>query len=185
MISNVDGSSLGNSGVSGFGGLLRNEDGVWIHEFAENIGFSNILHAELLEVYHGLLMAWEFGILELWCYSEPINAWHHYASIIYNIKELFSRDRHIHMHHTLQEENACSDYLVKLGADSCYETYLSIGIPLAGISLLLLANASRISFFRYFLCSLFVSFHLLYPKKRILLVFPLIYHMCLSLIDKQ
>ena len=44
MILNVDGSSLGNPGVSDFGGLFRNEDGVWIHGFAGNIGFSNILH---------------------------------------------------------------------------------------------------------------------------------------------
>jgi len=65
-----NGSSLCNPGVSGFGGLLRNADGVWFHGFAGNIGFSNILHAELLAVYHKLIMAWEFGILELWCYSD-------------------------------------------------------------------------------------------------------------------
>jgi len=62
MILNVDGSSLGNPGVSGFWGLLRNEDGAWIHGFAGNIVFSNILHAELLAIYHGLRMVWEFGI---------------------------------------------------------------------------------------------------------------------------
>jgi uncharacterized membrane-anchored protein YitT (DUF2179 family) len=49
--------------VSGFGGLIRNADGVWVHGFAGNIGFSNILHAELLAVYYGLLMACGFGII--------------------------------------------------------------------------------------------------------------------------
>ena len=53
-ILNVDGSSLGNPGVSGFGGLIRNDDGAWIRGFARNIGFSNILHAELMAMYHGL-----------------------------------------------------------------------------------------------------------------------------------
>jgi ribonuclease HI len=51
MILNADGSSLGNPGVSGFGGLLRND-------------------AVLLVVYHGFRMAWEFGMLEMVCYSD-------------------------------------------------------------------------------------------------------------------
>ena len=102
MILNVGGSSLGNPDVSSFRGMLRNEDGAWIHGFARNISFFNIPHAELLTIYHGLRMPWEFGILELWCYSnsktaikliyEPVNDWHHYATIIFNVKELFSRD---------------------------------------------------------------------------------------------
>jgi len=57
MILNVDGSSHGNHGVSGFGGLLHNDDCAWYCGFAENIGFSNILHAELSTIYHGLRMA--------------------------------------------------------------------------------------------------------------------------------
>jgi len=39
MILNVEGSSLGNPGVSGFGGLIEKDDGAWIHGFAGNIGF--------------------------------------------------------------------------------------------------------------------------------------------------
>ncbi|PNX62229.1 hypothetical protein L195_g061051, partial [Trifolium pratense] len=43
IILNVDGSNIGNPGVSGFRGLIRNSDGGWIHGFAGNIGISNIL----------------------------------------------------------------------------------------------------------------------------------------------
>ncbi|XP_045799915.1 uncharacterized protein LOC123894078 [Trifolium pratense] len=57
MILNVDGSSIGNHGVSGFGGLIRNSDGGRIQGFAGNIGISNILHAELLAMYYGLVLA--------------------------------------------------------------------------------------------------------------------------------
>jgi ribonuclease HI len=88
MILNVDGSSLGNPDVFGFGGLLRNDDGAWYCGFTENIGFSIILHAELLAVYHGLRMAWELGMSELVYYfdsktaikfiKEPVNGWHHF-----------------------------------------------------------------------------------------------------------
>jgi len=37
---------IGNPGISGFGGLIRNDDGAWISGVAGNIGFSNFLHAE-------------------------------------------------------------------------------------------------------------------------------------------
>lgn len=83
MILNVDGSSLGNPGISGFGGLIRNSAGAWFCGFVGNIGYSNILHAELLELYHGLIMAWDSEFKELICYfdstsaikliSEPVN----------------------------------------------------------------------------------------------------------------
>jgi ribonuclease HI len=157
MILNVDGSSLGNPGVSGFGGLIRNSDGTWIQGFAGNIGFSNILHAELLGVYYGLVMAWEVGCSELWCYSdsklaiklisEPVNTWHHYAAILHNIQELLARDWQVHLLHTLREGNACADYLAKMGARNL-EAYNRIIAPPVGISLLLLADASGVSFTR-------------------------------------
>lgn len=62
MILNVDGSSLDNPGVSNFGGLIRNADNAWVHNFAGNIGYSNIHHVELMMLYHGLLVVWELGI---------------------------------------------------------------------------------------------------------------------------
>jgi ribonuclease HI len=53
-------------------------------------------------VYHGLVLAWGLGIKELLCYSDSktvikliydlVNAWHHYAAIILNIKDLLARD---------------------------------------------------------------------------------------------
>jgi ribonuclease HI len=97
MILNVDGSSLGNPDVSGFGGLLRNDYDAWYCGFADNIGFSNILLAKLLAVYHGFRMTCEFGMSESVCYfdskttikliKEPVNDWHHYVAIL-----LLSRD---------------------------------------------------------------------------------------------
>ncbi|MCH91677.1 ribonuclease H protein [Trifolium medium] len=160
MILNVDGSSIGNHGVSGFGGLIRNSDGAWVHIFAGKIGFSNILHAELSAVYHGLILAWGLDIKELWCYSnsktvikllaEPVNAWTtmHLSSItlkIYLLKigglKLFIR--------TLREGNACADYLAKLGTRDLKDYSPIITTPPAGMSLLLLAEANGTLFTRY------------------------------------
>jgi ribonuclease HI len=157
MILNVDGSSIGNPGVSGFGGLIRNSDGAWVHGFSGNIGFSNILHAELLAVYHGLVLAWGLEIKELWCYTDSktaiklitdsVNDWHHYAAIIHNIKDLLARDWRVKVVHTLREGNACADYLAKLGAQNLMP-YAPLSIPPAGMSLLLLADASGTLFSR-------------------------------------
>jgi ribonuclease HI len=157
MILNVDGSSIGNPGVSGFGGLIRNSDGAWVHGFAGNIGFSNILHAELLALYHGLLHAWELGIIDLQCYSDsktvitlttdPTDEWHHYTAIILNIKDVLARDWRVRISHTLREGNACADYLAKYGAHH-NEAFTTIASPPAGINLLLLADASGTWFHR-------------------------------------
>jgi ribonuclease HI len=43
MILNVDGSSIGNPSVSGYGGLLCTADGTWVHGFFGNLGVTNIL----------------------------------------------------------------------------------------------------------------------------------------------
>jgi hypothetical protein len=102
----------------------RNSDGVWVHSFARNIEFLNILHAELLAVYHGLVLAWELDIKDLWCYSDSkimikllsdyVNEGHHYVAIIYNIKALISRDCIVRLVHTLRKGNTCADYLARL-----------------------------------------------------------------------
>ncbi|PNX76772.1 ribonuclease H, partial [Trifolium pratense] len=104
MILNVDGSSIGIPGVSGFGGLIRNSNGGWIQGFARNIGISNILHAELLAMYYGLVLA-----------DHP------------NIKDLLTRDWRVRVVHTLREGNACADYLAKIGAGNP-EAYSTITI---------------------------------------------------------
>jgi ribonuclease HI len=157
MILNVDGSSIGNPGVSGFGGLIRNLDGAWVHGFSGNIGFSNILHAELLAVYHGLVLAWGLEIKELWCYTDSriatkliidsVNDWHQYATIIHNIKNLLARDWRVKVVHTLRKGNACVDYLAKLGAHNLVP-YAPISTPPAEMSLLLLNDASGTLFSR-------------------------------------
>lgn len=51
VIINVDGSSLGNPGPAGFGGLARNPDGVWLFGFSGNIGHAEVLKAELSAWY--------------------------------------------------------------------------------------------------------------------------------------
>ncbi|MCI46646.1 ribonuclease H protein, partial [Trifolium medium] len=79
--------------------------------------------------------------------SEPVNAWHHYAAILYNIKEYHGRDWRIHIVHTFREGNASADYLAKFGAAN-HEVYSPIVDPPDGMSLLLLVDASGTFFSR-------------------------------------
>ncbi|KAK2370222.1 TMV resistance protein N [Trifolium repens] len=44
---NVDGSSIGNPGLSGFSGLLRNTFGGWIPGFSGSCGFTSNINVEL------------------------------------------------------------------------------------------------------------------------------------------
>lgn len=62
MILNVDDSSLGNPDVLGFDGLIQNADGVWTHNFMANVSYSNIIHDELMTLYHGFRMVWDLII---------------------------------------------------------------------------------------------------------------------------
>ncbi|CAJ2670435.1 unnamed protein product [Trifolium pratense] len=118
MILNVDGCSIGNPGISNFGGLIRNADGAWIHGF--------------------------FAITFV---TEPVDVWHHYAAIINNIKDILNRDWQVVILHTFREGNVCADYFAKLGANS-NEVFPFIANPPAGHNLCLLADASGICFYR-------------------------------------
>ena len=51
---NSDGSSLGNPGKAGGGGLIRNDKGEWLKGYARNVGYSTSVAAELWALCDGL-----------------------------------------------------------------------------------------------------------------------------------
>jgi hypothetical protein len=96
-------------------------------------------------------------IKDLWCYSdsemaiklitEPIDGWHHYATILHNIKDILKRDCQVLILHTFRESNACADFLAKHRANHM-DAYSSIATPSAGLNLALMADASGTWFTR-------------------------------------
>ncbi|KAL6494930.1 hypothetical protein OROGR_030849 [Orobanche gracilis] len=147
---NVDGSSLGNPGNAGFGGLLRDSNGAWISGFLGAIGITNNLHAELMGLLHGLQLTWENGYRKFICYSDSMDALslinrflpvhHHYSPVVLSIQDLLQRDWEVVLKHTLREGNFCADLLAKMGANSSSNlTIIHVAPP--GISPLLLADA--------------------------------------------
>jgi len=107
---------------------LRNYDGLYLLKFFNLIiNSADILQAELLAIYHGLLYAKEMAIAHLVCYSDsphcinlikyPTMKLHTYAVLIQYIKELIDQIN-VTICHTLRERNQCVDFLAKLRTSS-------------------------------------------------------------------
>jgi len=59
---NTNGSSLGNPGAAGGGGILRDALGNWVQAFSRNIGTTTSFMAEIWALRDGLLMCLNLGI---------------------------------------------------------------------------------------------------------------------------
>ena len=61
---NTDGSSLGNPGQAGGGGLIRDEDGNWIVGIARKIGSTTSFLVELWALRDGLNLCLSYNLLQ-------------------------------------------------------------------------------------------------------------------------
>lgn len=64
---NTDGSSQGNPGPSGAGGVVRTVDGQWLIGFQAKLGICSNNAAELQALRMGLLVAWQAGYRFVQC----------------------------------------------------------------------------------------------------------------------
>ncbi|CAL1373186.1 unnamed protein product [Linum trigynum] len=58
---NVDGASVGNPGLAGAGGIIRDEHGKWVRGFVAKVSEASATLAELWAVYYGLQLARKAG----------------------------------------------------------------------------------------------------------------------------
>ncbi|KAJ1423785.1 Ribonuclease H-like superfamily [Sesbania bispinosa] len=99
---NCDGSSIGNPGRAGFGGLICDPLGTWQCGFYGSIGQAECLQAELMGLLIGLQVSWERGFRKVDCFYDSNNAlhlisidsiqFHQHATIIMHIRDLIQRD---------------------------------------------------------------------------------------------
>ncbi|KAF7814031.1 cytochrome P450 71A1-like [Senna tora] len=154
---NTDGSSFGNPGMAGYGGIFRNEDGGWLCGYSGFIGIRTSMFAELTAIKHGLNLAINKGFLKLEVDSdcqEAVNlissgdiSSHHLGVIINDIRTLSKSFEAISFKHILREANFCVDGLAKLGARNRVESYVW-EVPPPDISLALLADHAAFGFCR-------------------------------------
>lgn len=99
---NIDGSYQGGIRSTGFGGLIKKDDGHWILVFSRNSGDSSVLHAELTAIMHGLRLARFISINQLVCHSNSkmavdlirtsVDEYHHYVGLVGDIRELLNEN---------------------------------------------------------------------------------------------
>ncbi|OMO66936.1 hypothetical protein COLO4_30280 [Corchorus olitorius] len=135
---NTDGSSTGNPGPSGAGGIIRDDQGHVISAFARKLGYTNSLAAELWGIRDGLQMAVSLGLhnkiiveadstaaIDLIMADNVSN--HTYSTLIYDCRCLMETLGVRALKHVLREGNKCADILAKLGAtqDQSFTTFNS------------------------------------------------------------
>ncbi|KAJ1410831.1 Ribonuclease H domain [Sesbania bispinosa] len=158
MAINCDGSSYGNPGAAGFGGIIRDNLRAWIIGCNGSIGIVDNTHAELQGIRSGLQLAWNKNYRKIVYFTDSLHAihlinegdiaYHRYASLIREIRGLFRRDWEASIKHIFREDNYCADYLAKNGAK--LDTHLQIleEAP-AELKPLILGDALGIAFMRH------------------------------------
>ncbi|GAU26383.1 hypothetical protein TSUD_221100 [Trifolium subterraneum] len=129
---NIDGSSLGNPGLSSCGGLFRNCSATFLGAFAYNLGISNSLVAELNGAMFAIELSVQKGWLNLWLETDSmlvVSAFKNPHVIPWQIKTRWHNC--IHLTHSLnfvishiyRECNSCADKLANLGLSLASHTW--------------------------------------------------------------
>ncbi|CAN1786029.1 Putative ribonuclease H protein At1g65750 [Linum perenne] len=133
FILNTDGSRYTHSGSTAIGGLIRNDQGKFVHAFTANLGDCSITRAEICAIVQGMKLAWDLGIRKLLIQSDSTAAVaillrddtnHQHAILALEFQELKSRSWDITITHVFREANCGADYLANLGHSYCFGFHL-------------------------------------------------------------
>ncbi|CAL5362434.1 unnamed protein product [Camellia sinensis] len=153
---NVDGCSKGDPGQAGYGGLLRDETGIWIWGFYGKLGHCTSLEAELWAIYRGLTILFQKGTkgVEIESDSELAidqiqngpNTHSPYKALIEDARFLLKRCDCL-LRHTLREGNRCADKLASLGVEQS-EYVVLLEDPPEEVKNLVIADMTGVSVLR-------------------------------------
>ncbi|CAN1823701.1 Putative ribonuclease H protein At1g65750 [Linum perenne] len=115
----------GDRSTTAISGLIRDARGSFIQAYIANIGDCSITRAEIRAIVEGTKLAWSLGIRKLNIQSDSSTAIsllstdedvnHNHASLVFEFKELRSRQWDITFTHVFREANYAADYLANLG----------------------------------------------------------------------
>ncbi|XP_058071074.1 uncharacterized protein LOC131220118 [Magnolia sinica] len=124
---NIDGSARGNPGMSGGGGVCRNEKDVLLFTFSEEYGLGSNIRAELRAIHNGLYHCISRGhwsiIVEfdsqlvidfLLGVATPCWKWSYWLSRIENLK----LSGQVQFAHIFREDNGPADAMARLGSSN-------------------------------------------------------------------
>ena len=137
---NTVGSSLGNPGIAGCGGLVRDEDGKWVIGFARKIWKSSSFIAEIWALRDGLNVCLRKNLLlvevELDAkavvdiLARPNNSSEANSPLVDDCRHLIAQFHQIRINHCYREANRCADTLARMGTNQSQEFVLFHSPPM-------------------------------------------------------
>ncbi|KAG6658896.1 hypothetical protein CIPAW_04G193300 [Carya illinoinensis] len=135
---NVDGSSMGNPGAAGAGGVLRDSKGDLLMAFSVHLGTGSSNYAEVMSLIHGLRRIKMMGVAHIdlesdsmmvvrWLKASRCEVWYleeFWEELMEMLKEIEFQVSHIY-----REGNVAADFLARLGAKGLNKQWLSRDIP--------------------------------------------------------
>ncbi|XP_021299308.1 heterogeneous nuclear ribonucleoprotein D-like isoform X2 [Herrania umbratica] len=147
---NSDGSSAGNPGKAGAGGIIRNDQGEWIVGYSRKLGQATSTCAELWGVRDGLQLAVKRGlfyviievdsqvVLDLIC-KEAVDS-HTLGPIIKECRSLLEQIPNHRFCQINRDSNSCADHLARMGA-TMTKDFVIFEFPPDCVRLLLFAES--------------------------------------------
>lgn len=119
---NMDGSAE-SSGITGGGGLVRDDNGTWVFDFARNIGNASSFTAELWALHDGLRLCLSRNILVVEADAKSIVELltnHHHpnlskSTLLDDCKQLITLFHQVRVCHCFREANRYADLLARTG----------------------------------------------------------------------
>lgn len=137
---NTVGSSLGNPGIAGCGGLVWDEDGKWVIGFARKIWKSSSFIAEIWALRDGLNVCLRKNLLlvevELDAkavvdiLARPNNSSEANSPLVDDCRHLIGQFHQIRINHCYREANRCADTLARMGTNQAQEFVLFHSPPM-------------------------------------------------------
>ena len=123
---NSDGSSMGNPGRAGGGGIIRNAEGKWIKGYARSIGNTTSIAAELWALRDGIQLCLELNLpaviieLDAMLVVNLLRSTNHNPNgnnnLVADCREGLARIPKVKIQHCYREANKCVDALARRGA---------------------------------------------------------------------
>ncbi|KAK9993202.1 hypothetical protein SO802_022905 [Lithocarpus litseifolius] len=154
---NTDGSSLGNLGLAGGGGLIRSEKGEWVKGFARAIGNTTSVAAELWALRDGIRLCIALKLpavvieldskLVVDLLKKELNNPNDIDVLVADCRNSLRSIPSVRIQHCYRESNKCADALTRRGA--LLRQYFSIFLePPFDVALLLSLDAAGVLYDR-------------------------------------
>ena len=155
---NSDGSSLGNSGKAGGGGLIRNDKGDWLKGYARNVGYSTSVVVELWALRDGLRLCIALKLLAMIIeldaklIVDPLQKSDGHRNcidaLVSDCKTELENIPRVQINHCYCEVNKCANALARKGAMLSKDFVIFLDPP-ADVSLLLSLDSAGVAYDRF------------------------------------